>query len=116
MESMVYQILCTEAKEYNSTRKQNVELRDEVNRLRRMMRNNGLDPDAAPCSDGHEGLANYLPDDDDYGADLLAEVACCTSGVEQSLERTSVAAPSCEILNGSPSVSETLGKERTKAK
>nr|DAD36714.1 TPA_asm: hypothetical protein HUJ06_007355 [Nelumbo nucifera] len=55
--------------------KQNVEHCDEVNRLRKMIRNNGLDLDATPFSEGQEGLTNYALDNDDYGVELPVGVA-----------------------------------------
>nr|DAD20661.1 TPA_asm: hypothetical protein HUJ06_022124 [Nelumbo nucifera] len=102
---MEYQILCTKAKEYASTRKQNEALRDEVNRLRRILRNNGLDPDAVLFSERLVGLANYVSDNDYYGANLPAGVAYDTTGAEQSLVRTSVAAPSARFLMSLPLLS-----------
>nr|DAD18125.1 TPA_asm: hypothetical protein HUJ06_019588 [Nelumbo nucifera] len=72
-----------------------------------MLRNNGFDSDAVPFSEGLVGLATCMPDNDDYDADLLTRIACDTTGAEQSPERTSIVASSCEIVNVSPSIAFT---------
>nr|DAD47334.1 TPA_asm: hypothetical protein HUJ06_017271 [Nelumbo nucifera] len=72
-----------------------------------MLRNNGLDLDAVPFSEGLVGLATCVPGDDDYGVNLPVGVACGTTGAEQSPKRTSIVAPSCEIVNVSPSIAST---------
>nr|DAD17975.1 TPA_asm: hypothetical protein HUJ06_019438 [Nelumbo nucifera] len=113
---MEYQILCTKANQYASTRKQNEALCEEVNRLYTMLRNKGLDPDVVPLSEGLIGLATCVPEDDDNGADLPVGVVGGTTGVEQSLERTSTVAPSCEIVNVSPSIASSYKHKFSRAR
>nr|DAD37074.1 TPA_asm: hypothetical protein HUJ06_007715 [Nelumbo nucifera] len=81
-----------------------------------MLTNNSLDPDAVSLSERLIALATRVPEDDEYGADLLVEVAVDTMGVEQSPKRTSVVALSCEIVNVSPFIPSTYKRRFSRSR